>query len=159
MINTDGYLRLSFLRPDDVRREQTLRTTDRPCTLHYIIYLSRKASGSKQERLEGWRQKFLSGLQSEGLEMEDVRLRNKIFVFKTFLLKEYQDQGKQCLHFIKIHAPWTVVSSMAMQLNLRAPIQVDVSNVGLLNFPFLRLNPIRVTTGLPGFSPPSASPT
>ena len=30
--------------------------------------------GSKQERLESWRQKFLSGLQSEGLEMEDVSL-------------------------------------------------------------------------------------
>ena len=35
--------------------------------------ISRKTGGSKQERLENWRQKFLSGLQSEGLEMEDVR--------------------------------------------------------------------------------------
>ena len=28
--------------------------------------------GSKQQRIEGWRQKFLSGVQSAGLEMEDV---------------------------------------------------------------------------------------
>ena len=40
-------------------------------------------------------------------------------------LQEYQDQGKQCLHFVKLHAPWTVISNMAMQLNLRAPIQVS----------------------------------
>ena len=30
--------------------------------------------GSKQQRIEGWRQKFLTGIQSAGLEMEDVRM-------------------------------------------------------------------------------------
>ena len=43
---------------------------------------------------------------------------------KIFLLQEFTNQGKHCLHFVKLHAPWNVVSNMAMDLNLRAPIQV-----------------------------------
>ena len=42
----------------------------------YTAY-SRKLS-SKQQKIEGWRQKFLSGLQSAGLEMEDVSSRNSL---------------------------------------------------------------------------------
>jgi len=67
-----------------------------------------KKLGKKQQRLEEWRQKFLSGLQAAGLEMED----------------EYIDQAKHHLHFIKIHAPWLVLCRIAEELNLRAPVQV-----------------------------------
>ena len=36
-------------------------------------FLFLRKLGKKQQKLESWRQKFLSGLQSAGLEMEDVR--------------------------------------------------------------------------------------
>jgi len=68
-----------------------------------------KKLSSKQQKIEGWRQKFLSGLQSAGLEMED----------------EFADQGKHCLHFVKLHAPWSVISNTAMDLNFRGPIQIQ----------------------------------
>ena len=106
------------------------RRTNRPltsqCDSSNTGNISRRTATSKQERLENWRQKFLSGLQSEGLEMEDVRNISSFFhqLYVKVYLQEYQDQGKQCLHFVKLHAPWTVISNMAMQLNLRAPIQV-----------------------------------
>ena len=43
----------------------------------------------------------------------------------NLLFQEFTDQGKHCLHFVKLHAPWSVVSTMAMDLNLRAPIQTQ----------------------------------
>ena len=37
-----------------------------------LRFLLLRKLGKKQQKLESWRQKFLSGLQSAGLEMEDV---------------------------------------------------------------------------------------
>ena len=34
------------------------------------------------------------------------------------------DSGKTNLHFVRVHAPWTVLCKYAEELNLRAPIQV-----------------------------------
>ena len=45
-------------------------------------------------------------------------------LIKIHNFQEYKDQGKHCLHFVKLHAPWTVISNIAMDLNLRGPIQV-----------------------------------
>ena len=45
--------------------------------------ITRKLS-KKQQKLETWRQKFLSGLESAGLEMEDVR-----YLILLLLVPEY----------------------------------------------------------------------
>ena len=45
--------------------------------IHVCITDFGRKLGSKQQKIEGWRQKFLSGLQSAGLEMEDVSFYNE----------------------------------------------------------------------------------
>ena len=47
-------------------------------------------------------------------------------IYFTIFFQEYIDQAKHHLHFIKIHAPWIVLSRMAEELNLRAPLQVRI---------------------------------
>ncbi len=35
-------------------------------------------------------------------------------------------RAKNNLHFVKVHAPWSVLCKVAEELNLRAPIQVKI---------------------------------
>ena len=98
--------------------------------------------------------------------MEDVRNISSVFLQLIMIVsvQEYQDQGKQCLHFVKLHAPWTVISNMAVQLNLRAPIQVVPSQKAIVEaynlcFDHLRLNLLPAGTGLPACCPRCVCPT
>ena len=59
----------------------------------FMTHIYRKAGGSKQERLEGWRQKFLSGLQSEGLEMEDVRAKDEYLLLMMTVSRNIKTKG------------------------------------------------------------------
>ncbi|XP_023344945.1 anoctamin-6 [Eurytemora carolleeae] len=63
--------------------------------------------GKKKQKFRLWRQKFISGLQSIGLDIES----------------DVVAQCKNNLHFLKIHAPWSLICRYAEELNLRAPLQ------------------------------------
>jgi len=68
----------------------------------------------KKQRFSLWRQKFMAGLHSRGLEIEE----------------EIMDRSKNVLRFIKLHAPWPLLCRYAEELNLRAPIQAHPNPSG-----------------------------
>ena len=41
------------------------------------------------------------------------------------MLQLQQGGAESGLHLVKVHAPWSVISSLAVELNCRAPIQVN----------------------------------
>jgi len=73
-----------------------------------------KKLGKKKQRFKLWRQKFLSGLKSVGLDIED----------------DVMEECKNNIHFIKLHAPWPLLCKYAEELNLRAPLQAHPNPSG-----------------------------
>jgi anoctamin-7 len=71
--------------------------------------------GKKKQKFRLWRQKFLSGLSTTGLDIEE----------------EVNCEGnKSNVHIIKLHAPWPLLCRFAEELNLRAPIQAHPNPSG-----------------------------
>ena len=52
-----------------------------------LRFLLLRKLGKKQQKLESWRQKFLSGLQSAGLEMEDVKKYKLLEILCTVYIR------------------------------------------------------------------------
>jgi len=73
-----------------------------------------KKLGKKKQRFRLWRQKFLAGLNSIGLDIED----------------DVSEECKNNIHFIKLHAPWPLLCKYAEELNLRAPLQAHPNPSG-----------------------------
>lgn len=54
---------------------------------------------------------------------------SSVKTFDCFLLSPQeviQTVNKKCVHFTKIHAPWSVLCQYAEELNMRAPLQVKM---------------------------------
>ena len=78
-----------------------------------------------------WRQTFLDKLEEAGLHREDVRI---IIIYQTKLANWLHDKDENrnphqqdtsaSAHYIKLHAPWSLLCRLAEELNLRAPLQV-----------------------------------
>jgi len=74
-----------------------------------------KKLGKKKQRFRLWRQKFLAGLSTVGLDVEE---------------EVNSEGGKSNVHFIKLHAPWPLLCRFAEELNLRAPLQAHPNPSG-----------------------------
>ena len=59
---------------------------------------------------EQWRNQFLTNIKKSGLEIEE----------------EIIEHGKKAFIFLKIHATWPVLCRYAEELNLRAPLLVQI---------------------------------
>ena len=66
-----------------------------------------------------------------GLDIEDVsRFDYDKRQGLTTLLQEVTAEANCNIHFIKLHAPWSLLCTYAEELNLRAPLQVSGSSQG-----------------------------
>ncbi|XP_008469599.2 anoctamin-7-like [Diaphorina citri] len=72
------------------------------------------SSEKKLAKYENWRTTFMANLERAGLQMEKEVI---------------QTVNKKCVHFTKIHAPWSVLCQYAEELNMRAPLQANVNPI------------------------------
>ncbi|KAK3105042.1 hypothetical protein FSP39_015898 [Pinctada imbricata] len=80
-------------------------------TIDYMLVyeekIDEKSSSSDKAKFDKWREKFLTNLKKNGLEIEDETVRTP----------------KKTTTFIKLHAPWDVCCYYAEDLCMRAPLQ------------------------------------
>uniref|UniRef100_T1ISC6 Anoctamin n=1 Tax=Strigamia maritima TaxID=126957 RepID=T1ISC6_STRMM len=100
----DGKRKIDFIL---VYEESNSSTSDSSSPKLTKRLTRQESKNDKSQKLEYWRQKFMSNLRKAGLDMEE----------------EVIEGSSITTHFIKLSAPWSVLVHYAEELNMRAPLQ------------------------------------